>query len=295
MTHIETFIRYLSFEKRSSVHTLKAYQNDLIQFRDYLELHNETSVLEVTDVMLRSWIMSLVEANSSRRTVNRKLSSLRGFYNYAIRQDWLQVNPMLKVTSLKTEKKIPSFLTEAEMTLLLDATEFPDSYEGKRDQLILEVFYHTGMRLSELIGLKISDIDFDKKTIKVFGKRSKQRIIPVLDNLLALINRYLDLSIEHGVASSQYLFSNKSGKLLYPKFVYGIVNSYLSNVTSVKQKSPHVLRHAFATHMLNDGADLNAIKEILGHTSLTSTQIYTHSSAEHLKNVYKQAHPRGDK
>ena len=294
MQYIQEFIRWLKFEKRYSVHTQKAYETDLIQYKDYLEVYYESSLVEATDVMIRSWMMFLIEDSCTKRSLNRKLSSLRQFYKYAVRNDLLENNPMLRVVSMKTDKKIPSFLSESEMTFLLEAVEYPDNYEGKRDQAILQMFYNTGMRLSELIALKVGDIDFSQKHIKVFGKRSKERIIPLLDSHLLELNEYIDFRLSQfkGVGN---LFLTASGDILYPKLVYRMVNAYLSKVTGVKHKSPHVLRHAFATHMLNDGADLNAVKDVLGHASLTSTQIYTQNTAEQLKKVYKQAHPRGDK
>jgi integrase/recombinase XerC len=294
MQYIDEFIRYLKFEKRYSVHTQKAYEVDLTQFSDYLGVRYESSVLDATDVMIRSWMMFLIEASCSKRSLNRKLSSLRQFYKYAIRNDLIGLNPMLRIISMKTAKKIPAFLSESEMTFLLEKIEYSNDYEGQRDKAILEMFYSTGIRLSELIGMKISDIDFLSMTVKVFGKRAKERIIPMMKSHLIDLKVFLDLREQLPLKYDSHLFLTLSGDVLYPKLVYRIVNSYLSKVSGVKQKSPHVLRHAFATHMLNDGADLNAIKEILGHTSLSSTQIYTRSSAERLKEIYKQAHPRGD-
>ena len=201
---------------------------------------------------------------------------------------------MLRVISMKTDKKIPSFVSEKEMTHLLEDINYSNDYEGERNKAILQMFYYTGMRLSELIALRVDDIDFSMNQVKVLGKRSKERIIPLLTTHLQDLRQYLDVREAHFSTSKKYLFLTASGNVLYPKLVYRFVNSYLSRVTNLSQRSPHVLRHAFATHMLNDGADLNAVKEILGHVSLSSTQIYTHSSAEQLKRVYKQAHPRGD-
>ena len=294
MEYIQEFIRYLKFERRYSVHTQKAYEFDLIQFNDYLYSEYECNIVDAKDVMVRSWMIFLIEGNCTKRSLNRKLSSIRQFYKYALRNDILFKNPTLQVVSLKSGKKIPSFISDSEISFLLERINFPETYEGKRDKAIIQMFYNTGMRLSELIALKIDDVNFSQKYIKVFGKRAKERIIPLLDSHIIDLKVYLDLRLRvfKGVDN---LFLSSSGKILYPKLVYRIVNSYLSKVTGVKQKSPHVLRHAFATHMLNDGADLNAVKEILGHASLTSTQIYTHNTAEQLKKVYKQAHPRGDK
>ena len=294
MEYIQEFIRYLKFERRYSVHTQKAYEFDLIQFNDYLSSEYECNLIDAKDVMVRSWMMFLIEGNCTKRSLNRKLSSIRQFYKYALRNDILFVNPTLRVISLKSDKKIPSFISDSEVSFLLERISFPESYEGKRDKAIIQMFYNTGMRLSELIALKIDDVNFSQKYVKFFGKRAKERIIPLLDSHLIDLKLYLDLRLID-FKGIDNLFLTASGEILYPKLVYRMVNSYLSKVTGVKQKSPHVLRHAFATHMLNDGADLNAVKDILGHASLTSTQIYTHNTAEQLKKVYKQAHPRGDK
>tara|TARA_B100000963_G_scaffold294774_1_gene265500 strand:+ start:128 stop:1012 length:885 start_codon:yes stop_codon:yes gene_type:complete len=294
MEYIQEFIRYIKFERCYSVHTQKAYECDLNQFNDYLTSEYECTLLDAKDIMVRSWMMFLIEANCTKRSLNRKLSSIRQFYKYALRNDILIVNPTLRVVSLKSDKKIPSFISDSEISFLLEQSSFPESYEGKRDKAIIQMFYNTGMRLSELIALKIDDVNFSQKYLKVYGKRAKERIIPLMDSHLIDLKVFLDLRLREfkGVDN---LFLTVSGDKLYPKLVYRMVNSYLSRVTGVKQKSPHVLRHAFATHMLNDGADLNAVKDILGHASLTSTQIYTHNNAEQLKKVYKQAHPRGDK
>jgi len=294
MDHVEEFIRYLKFEKRYSVHTQKAYEADIIQFKDYIATEYEASVDQASDVVIRSWVISRIENSSSKRSLNRKLSSLRQFYKYLLREGVVDQNPMLRILSMKIDKTVPSFISETEMRFLLEKLEYSKDYEGVRDKAVLQMFYHTGIRLSELIDLKVEDVDFSQKQVKVFGKRSKERIIPLLNEHVADLNNYLKERQALFGSSKGYLFLTISGNVLYPKLVYRFVNSYLSRVTSVNQKSPHVLRHAFATHMLNDGADLNAVKEILGHVSLSSTQIYTHSSVEQLKKVYKQAHPRGD-
>jgi integrase/recombinase XerC len=294
MLHIQTFIRYLKFEKRYSIHTQKAYEVDLVQYNDYLASEFDSTAHQATDVMIRSWMMFMIGSSCSKRSLNRKLSSLRQFYKYAVRNGLMESNPMLRVISMKTDKKIPSFVSEKEMTHLLEDINYSNDYEGERNKAILQMFYYTGMRLSELIALRVDDIDFSMNQVKVLGKRSKERIIPLLTTHLQDLRQYLDVREAHFSTSKKYLFLTASGNVLYPKLVYRFVNSYLSRVTNLSQRSPHVLRHAFATHMLNDGADLNAVKEILGHVSLSSTQIYTHSSAEQLKRVYKQAHPRGD-
>ena len=294
MAHIQDFIYYLKFEKRYSKHTNNAYKTDLNQFKNYLLTTYEESIENASGEMIRSWMMYLISASYSKRTLNRKLSSLRQFYKYLLRGNILLSDPMLRITSLKIDKKIPSFISRQEMEYLLDQVTYPDDYLGRRDKEIIEMFYNTGIRLSELIGLKIQDIDFSQSQLKVFGKRSKERIIPLLPSHSNSLKEYIRLKTKK-FKESNYLFTTNSGDILYAKFVYRLVNSYLQGITSVHKKSPHVIRHAFATHMINAGADLNAVKEILGHASLTSTQIYTHSSAKHLKVIYNQAHPRGDK
>lgn len=294
MQNIQAFLEYLQFEKRYSPHTLTAYRIDLLQFNEYLIKQYESSIVVARAAMVRSWMMSLIEGGCSKRSLNRKLTSLRQFYKYSLRNNLICVDPMLKVVSMKVDKTIPSFITKDEMTYLLDVKKFTNDFEGVRNKMILNLFYSTGIRLSELIALKVCDVDYVNKQMKVFGKRSKERIIPLLDSCLNSLMFYVESYRTPVEKDDVSLFLTKSGNVLYPKLVYRIVNSYLGDVTGVKQRSPHVLRHAFATHMLNDGADLNAIKEILGHSSLTSTQIYTRSSAERLKEIYKQAHPRGN-
>jgi integrase/recombinase XerC len=294
MQNIEVFLNYLKFEKRYSSHTIVAYKTDLIQFNAYITEQYDSVLFTVNKPMIRSWMMLLIGAGCTKRTLNRKLTSLRQFYRFSLRNDLTAIDPMVKISSVKSGKSIPSFITKNEMIYLLEKLKFPNDFVGVRDKMILEMFYSTGIRLSELINLKISDVDYQSKSIKVFGKRSKERIIPVLESHLASLRHYHDNFRLKINSVETNLFLTKSGNILYPKLVYRMVNSYLSVVTGVQKKSPHVLRHAFATHMLDDGADLNAIKEILGHSSLTSTQIYTKTSSERLKEIYKQAHPRGD-
>lgn len=291
---IDQFIGYLTTEKRYSEHTVKAYMKDLTQCQQYLSQHHEVNeVLEANSALIRSWLVALVNEGVSARSVNRKMSSLKSFFKYHIRQGHLEENPMSKVVAPKTSKRLPSYVEEKEMRFLLEDIVFEQDYAGVRDQVIINLFYHTGMRRSELIGLKVKNTDLRKGSVKVLGKGNKERIIPILPEMAELIQRYLDMRLALPViADSDVLLLTEKGKQLYPELVYRIVNKYLSLVTTADKRSPHVLRHTFATHMLNNGADLNTIKELLGHANLSATQVYTHNSVEQLKNIYKQAHPR---
>ena len=293
--HLEYFIRHLSSEKRYSHHTVTAYQNDLQQFFAFLDETFDTSeITDVTHHMIRSWIMYLVDNDISARSINRKLSALKTFYRYLRKNNLIERNPMLKVLPPKTRKSLPEFVSNDNMDLLLDGMDFKHDFEGTRDRLIIEMFYFTGIRLTELSELKIMDIDLIKKQIKVLGKRNKERYIPFGNILESSINNYLTQRNEmmgEGRPGDVF-FITKKGLKIYKKLVYRIVNSYLSRVSTLKKKSPHVLRHTFATHMLNNGADLNAIKELLGHANLSATQVYTHNTIEKLKSIYNQAHPR---
>ena len=292
MPHISNFCDYLQHQKRYSQHTLTAYKKDLTQFQNFLlseyELEN---FQEVKPSFIRSWIVSLIEQEVTPRTINRKISSLKSFYRYLLKNKLTTTNPLLKVVAPKTSKRLPVFIKESEIENLFTNIAFKEGYEGKRDQLILELFYATGTRLSELIELKINSINLHNKTIKVLGKRNKERIIPISNTIIELLEVYLKIREELN-SKEPYLFLTKIGKKLYPKLVYSIVNSYLSQVTTASKKSPHVLRHTFATHMLNNGADLNTIKELLGHANLSATQVYTHNTIDKLKNIHKQAHPK---
>ncbi|MEQ8908453.1 MAG: tyrosine-type recombinase/integrase [Vicingaceae bacterium] len=289
--HISEFLIYLEKERRYSRHTLKAYQTDLEQLQGFLtEEFDEPSIEKCSPQMLRTWLVSLMEKELSSKTVNRKISSVKTFFNYLRRKKVIKLSPTSKVSSPKVEKSLPHYVKANEMDHLLDSIEFTNDFPGQRDRLILELLYATGIRLSELIKLKESNLDFGANTLKVLGKRNKERIVPLSQGLAAALRQYLVL--KNGVQQTPYLFVTDKGKKLYSKFVYRKVNSYLGLVSTIKKKSPHVLRHTFATHMLNNGADLNTIKEILGHANLSATQVYTHNSIEKLKNIYKQAHPR---
>ena len=285
----EKFINYLSSEKRFSVHTITSYSNDVNQFFLFLsEEYKITSELsEVNFQIVRSWIASLLEKGVTPRSVNRKISTLKTYFKFLIREGVIQESPMLKVVAPKSKKRLPLFVEEDQIESLLNGVEFDDGFIGERDKLIIELFYVTGIRLSELINIKISDINFDNNLVKVLGKRNKERLIP----LSARIVKDLQFFIEK-YKIDNYLFTNLGGTKVYTKLVYRVVNKYIGKISSINKKSPHILRHTFATHMLNNGADINAIKELLGHANLSATQVYTHNTIEKLKSVYKQAHPR---
>lgn len=288
----ERFIAYIQSEKRYSPHTVIAYRNDIDQFFDYLYIHYQIDdIREVNHSMIRSWLVQMMENKISARSVNRKLTTLKTFYRFLIREGILEENPMRKIISPKTARRLPVFVEKDKMDILLDQVEYTEGFPGVRDRLILEMFYSTGMRLSELVNLKVSDIDFHKDTIKVLGKRNKERLIPFSKKLEGLIGNYIKCK-EEQFGQTADLFLTNSGKKIYPKMVYLIVRRYLGEVTTLAKKSPHILRHTFATHLLNNGAELNAVKELLGHSNLSATQIYTHNTIEKLKTIYKQAHPK---
>lgn len=292
MPHISSFCDYLSHQKRSSPHTVIAYKKDLEQFFDFTNHSYSTSdVSEVDSSIIRSWIVSLLEKNISSNSINRKISTLKTFFKYLQKNGIVSDNPLLKIVSPKTKKSLPVFINEKEINNLFEGIEFENTFEGIQDKLILELLYSTGIRLSELIELKINSIDLISLTIKVLGKRNKERIIPISNNLKKELDNFLTYRSDIKCETS-HLFLTKNNKKLYPKFVYRLVNTYLSVVTKISKKSPHVLRHTFATHMLNNGADLNTIKEILGHSNLSATQVYTHNTIKKLKNIHKQAHPK---
>ena len=284
----DKFLKYIEYEKRYSPLTVTAYRGDLGQFVRYLSEKYEISDLKtVNHPMIRSGVVNLIEQGISNRSVNRKISTLKSFYKFCMRDNSVSENPMLKILSPKTSRKLPVYVEEANMNELLEQVDYADNEQGVRDKLILSLFYSTGIRLSELINIKRRDIDLNEKNLKVLGKGNKERILPLSEPLLDELNEYMENSQD-----SAWLFYTNAGKKMYSKLVYRIVNSYLAKGTTITKKSPHVLRHTFATHMLNNGADLNAIKEFLGHANLAATQIYTHNSISKLSNIYKQAHPK---
>ncbi len=288
----ESFFQYLQFEKRYSAHTITAYKSDLISFSEYIQAQFEIEDLaQVPHTFIRSWIVQLMDEGMKSKSVNRKISSLKTYYKFLQREGEIAQSPMLKIISPKVPKRLPQFVEEKGMENLLDKIDFENTFEGIRNRLIIELFYATGIRVSELVNLKSIDVNLGSQQIKVLGKRNKERIIPISEHLLAIMNLYLDEK-SHSIGDSEHYFCNEKGEELYIKYVYRLVKSELSKVTTIQKRSPHILRHTFATHMLNNGADLNAIKEILGHSSLAATQVYTHNSIEKLKNIYKQAHPK---
>jgi integrase/recombinase XerC len=289
---LKSFLQYIKFEKRFSPHTVLAYENDLSQFLTYHKnVYDTEEPSSITHSMIRSWIVELMEKEISPRSVNRKLTAVKTFYKFLLRQGKVMTNPMIKIQSPKTSKRLPVFVDEKKMDLLFRTENFGEDFEDIRDRLMLEIFYATGMRLSELIGLNDSSLDIYQCQVKVFGKRNKERIIPFTKKLKELIESYLT-SRNKIFSHAPAFFLTDKGKKLYPKFVYRIVTTRLGSVTTLDKKSPHVLRHTFATHMLNNGADIDSVKELLGHANLSATQVYTHNTIEKLKQVYKQAHPR---
>lgn len=286
------FFRFLEFEKRVSAHTLKAYQSDLSQYIQFITAtYDIESSEEITHTMIRSWVVSLMDQQISPRSINRKITALKSYYKFLKRESLIDVNPMTKVLAPKQSKELPRFVEIEAMDQLLDHLEFTNDFSGSRDKLLLALFYSTGMRRSELIGIKNVDIDIYNSSVKVLGKRNKERIIPLHKEILEMIRSYMTLKKELQYHAPYLLLTDK-GEKLHDTFVYRKVKHYLSLVTTIDKKSPHILRHTFATHLLNKGADLNAIKELMGHANLAATQIYTHNSIEKLKQIYKQAHPK---
>ncbi|MCX6325782.1 MAG: tyrosine-type recombinase/integrase [Bacteroidia bacterium] len=294
MSHKESFLQYLQIEKRYSLHTVRSYLNDLDQFYSFLssqDLPDDPSVVTSHDI--RAWIVSMLDNNYTTVSVHRKISCLRVFYRYLRKEGIIKNDPLEKVVLPKRKKTLPVFVEEESMTKLLDNYSFGDGFAGIRNRTIIEMLYFTGMRRSELIGLLNIDVDLQEASVKVTGKRNKQRIIPLVKPFIQRLNEYIKVRDEHITAGNEgWFFITDKGNKLYDKYVYNTVNRYLAMVTTIEKKSPHVLRHTFATHMLNRGADLNSIKELLGHANLSATQIYTHNTFEKLKKIYKQAHPR---
>ncbi|TDO21992.1 tyrosine-type recombinase/integrase [Pedobacter duraquae] len=291
---IEPFLTYIEHEKRYSPNTLSAYRSDLLQFQDFIVLEFELGLLEVKYIHVRNYMVRLVENNVGANSIGRKISTLKSFYKYLVKQKIIIGNPMSQVKAPKSTKKLPIFVEEKQMDNLLDSTEiFNGSFPSVRDKLILETFFGTGIRLAELISLRDSDLNFYDDSVRVLGKGNKERVIPMTKQLVDQLKSYLALkSVQNFNNKSEFLFVTDKGIAVHRKFIYDMVRKYLGFVTTQEKKSPHVLRHSYATSLLNRGADLNAIKELLGHASLAATQVYTHNSIERLKTIYKQAHPK---
>jgi len=291
---VQSFLDYLKFEKRYSQHTVVAYENDLAQFFAYSVSQYEASALSGIETnYIRSWLAELKAEKITAKSINRKASSLKSFFKYHVRMGNVSCTPMWSVTTPKISRRLPEFVKEKDMVDMLRHLSFPDTWQGRTDRLLLTLFYHTGMRLSEQVNLKESQVDFSKKLIKILGKGNKERIVPAAPELMKDMKDYLQQKrkeIEKPDTSNFFVLEN--GKKLYPKYVYLAVKKSLSEITTLNKKSPHILRHSFATHLTNNGADLNAVKELLGHSSLASTQVYTHNNIEKLKEAYKKAHPK---
>jgi integrase/recombinase XerC len=291
---LQHFIDYLKFQKRYSQHTIISYQTDLVAFFDFIETEfGNTPIPDIKASFVRTWLASLKEQGMEAKSINRKISTLKSFFKYQLHEGLVQVSPMRTIISPKMNKRLPQFVEKADINTLFSHVEFPDNWQGRTDRLLLQLFYNTGIRQAELVSLKERQVDNFKSTIKVLGKGNKERVIPVSTELLGLLKEYIAekrKAFEH--YDAEVLLVNEKGKKLYPKYVYNSVKKYLSKITTISKKSPHVLRHTFATHLMNNGADLNAVKELLGHSSLAATQIYTHNSIEKLKDIHKKAHPK---
>ncbi|MEW7280460.1 tyrosine-type recombinase/integrase [Aquimarina sp. 2201CG1-2-11] len=294
---ISEFVEYLLLEKKYSKHTVTAYESDLLSFlRFYENEYDGESISKANYAQIRSWIVLLVEAGVANRTVNRKVSSLKTYYKFLLKTEQIDKNPLQKHKALKVAKKLQVPFSIEEVEDVLKMLDDDQSFEGVRDKLIVEIFYATGIRRVELVNIKLSDIDVGKRVVKVLGKRNKERYVPLLPVVLETLKRYLDVRSDlFGEREASFLFLTKKGVKIYETLVYRVINNYFSKASSKVKKSPHILRHSFATHLLNEGANLNAVKELLGHSSLAATQIYTHHSVAQLTKVYKQSHPRNKK
>lgn len=294
---LKSFTDYLNLERNYSVLTINAYEKDITSFQAFLQSeYDDANMAEANYSQIRSWIVSLVESKLSNRSINRKVSALNSFYKFLLKIGVLEVNPLAKHKALKTSKKIQVPFSEAEVAIAIDELHHDDDFQGIRNKLIIELFYSTGIRRIELVNLKLSDIDIANNQLKVLGKRNKERYVPLLNTVIETIKRYLDKrqGLEVITDKDTFFLTNKGVKI-YETLVYRIINDYFSQASNKVKKSPHILRHSFATHLLNQGADLNAVKELLGHSSLAATQVYTHNSIAELKKVYSKAHPRSKK
>ena len=291
---IRAFVEHLKFGKRYSAHTIRSYEDDLEAFSVYIrDEFGGMALKEISPAIVRSWLASMKDGGLTSRTVTRKISTLRSWYKYLIRVGKVDQSPMGAILSLRMSKRLPVYVEKEDMAILFEEVRFPDNWEGWTDRLLLVILYYTGMRLSELVGLKEGQIDSGNRTIKVLGKGNKERVIPVNELLIVAMGEYAGKKrAELEDPDTEYLLVSRKGKKLYPKYVYRVVHEYLAQITTISQKSPHVLRHTFATHLMNAGAELNSVKELLGHASLAATQVYTHNTIEKLKDIYKKAHPK---
>jgi integrase/recombinase XerC len=291
---IQPFLDYLKYQKRYSAHTIRAYHDDLLQFFEFLQMQFAEVVLaEIGHNHVRSWLVSLKENDISSKTINRKISSLKSFFKYLVKTNVLEQTPMARVITPKISKRLPDFIRENEAGRLVRSLENTEDWKSLNTKMLIMLFYTTGMRLSELVNLKENQVDFGKKQVKVLGKGNKERVIPIGQEVVSMIKDYLTHKKKEFGSADLALLVTEKGKKMYPKYPYLLVKSFLgSEIKTLNKKSPHVLRHSFATHLSNNGADLNAIKELLGHSSLAATQVYTHNTIEKLKNVHKKAHPK---
>jgi integrase/recombinase XerC len=290
----QQFLDYCRFQKRYSQHTIIAYQNDLASFATFIaKEYDEVAIDAIKTTFIRTWLASLKEDDITSKTINRKISSLRSFFKYLLKQEVVKVNPVSAIISPKMPKRLPQFVEEKDTHNLLENSHFSEGFKGQTEKLALQILYNTGIRKAELINLKEFQIDMSNSAVKVLGKGNKERIVPVSKQLIIDIKNYITEKRRLlGTTEGHFLLVSLKGKPLDPKLVYNIAKKYLSEVTTIDKKSPHILRHSFATHLMNNGADLNAVKELLGHSSLAATQVYTHNSIEKLKDVYKKAHPK---
>ena len=290
---LNSFHNFLKYERRYSNHTITAYTSDIKDFVEYYNQFFETEeIQQANHKQIRSWIVGLMNQGIIPKSINRKISSLRTFYKFLLSKNIIESNPVTKINGLKTPNRLPQFVDTKDMNQLLEHVQFTCDYEGIRDKIMVELFYATGMRLSELCALKTTNIDRINGVVKVLGKGNKERLIPIHPQLLTKIIDYIDIKQKEYPQNQEILFLTLKGENIYDKLIYRKIKSYLSLVTTLQKKSPHILRHTFATHMVNQGAELNAVKELLGHSSLAATQVYTHNTIQKLKNVHKQAHPK---
>ena len=291
---VKSFLKYLQYEKRYSQHTITSYSTDLSQFEKFLSFqYPNTKIEEADHNMIREWLVSLMEENNNPRSINRKIASLRSYYKFLLKRELIDRDPSLKIRVLKSPKNIPQFVKEVDIIRILDEHEYEEGFEGIRDKLLLELLYGTGIRMSELINMKENDINYYDESVKVLGKRNKERIIPLSKELIILIQKNnTEKRKNFNTNEIDHIIVTNKGSKCYPMMVYRTVKKYLDIFTTIDKRSPHILRHTFATHLLNKGAELNAVKDLLGHTSLAATQVYTHNSLEKLKKVFDQAHPK---